>query len=846
MNQQMHPLNFRPDGPFEVHSAEVLDPEPISAELMRCLLHGQGKEPGSATGQDWLLATIALVRQTLAARWAASRGRPDLWQTKRVYYLSMEFLLGRLLTDALRNLGLYDACRTALAQAGHDLEDVAALELDAALGNGGLGRLAACLMDSMATLGIFAQGYGIRFEYGLFSQKIDNGWQVEKPEDWLQHGNPWEFPRSDISHSVPFYGVAAPGSANDEQGVVPWTGTEDVQARAYDIPICGFRSPCVNTLRLWSAEAPCAFDTDKFNEGDHVRALDERIHSENLSRVLYPNDSTEAGRELRFRQEFFFVSASIQDILAQYRNGHETFDELPDKVAIQINDTHPSLVVPELMRLLVDRHGLPWGKAWEITRHTIAYTNHTLMPEALETWPVRYFERILPRHLQIIYRINAEFLETARREISHDQSLIERLSLIDEHGDRRIRMAHLAFVGSHKINGVSRMHTDLMKRTVFADFETVLPGRIVNVTNGITPRRWLAAANPALAELISTRIGSNWLGKLDDLIQLADFADDPEFQQQFLAVKRANKERLARHALGRCGVALSPDSLVDVHVKRIHEYKRQLLKLLHAITLFERIRGGRGSDAVPRTIIFAGKAAPGYAMAKLIIKLIHDVADVINNDPIVDGRLRLLFLPDYSVSEAQIILPAADLSEQISTAGTEASGTGNMKLALNGALTIGTLDGANIEIAEAVGRDNFFGFGHTVQEVAELRAAGYCPRNYYEADPELLSTIDMIASGVFSPNEPDRFRPIVDDLLGPDHFLVLADYGLYMACQEQVEALYHDPLSWARCAILTVANMGRMSSDRAIAEYATRIWNVQSPVSQESDPAAAPEESGLN
>lgn len=839
MNQQTRPFDFRPVPPRAAHSADVWDHQAISVELTRCLLHNQGKEPGSATRQDWLLATIALVRRTLAARWAAGHGRPDLWQTKRVYYLSMEFLLGRLLTDALRNLGLYDPCREALAKAGHDLEDVAALELDAALGNGGLGRLAACLMDSMATLGIFAQGYGIRFEYGLFSQKIDDGWQVEKPEDWLQHGNPWEFPRSDISHSVPFYGATAPSLPIDGQGAPPWTGTEDVLARAYDIPICGFRSLCVNTLRLWRAEAPRAFDTDKFNEGDHIRALDERIHSENLSRVLYPNDSTEAGRELRFRQEFFFVSASVQDILAQYCIAHDTFDELPDKVAIQINDTHPSLVVPELMRLLIDRHGVPWAKAWEITRHTIAYTNHTLMPEALETWPVRYFERILPRHLQIIYRINAEFLETARRNNPYDQSLIERLSLVDEHGDRRVRMAHLAFVGSHKINGVSRMHTDLVKRTVFADFETVLPGRIVNVTNGITPRRWLAAANPALAELISSRIGSNWLGKLDDLIQLADFADDPEFQQQFLAVKHANKERLARHAMARCGIALNSASLVDVHAKRIHEYKRQLLKLLHAITLYERNRGGRGGDAVQRTIVFAGKAAPGYAMAKLIIKLIHDVADVINNDPMVDGRLRLLFLPDYSVSEAQILLPAADLSEQISTAGTEASGTGNMKLALNGALTIGTLDGANIEIAEAVGHDNFFEFGHTVEEVTALRAAGYQPRIYYEADPELRDAIDMIANGTFSPNEPDRFRPVVDSLLSADHFLVLADYGRYVACQEQIEALYRDPLSWARCAILNVANMGRMSSDRAVSDYAAAIWNVQPLTAQISEPAAS-------
>jgi starch phosphorylase len=825
-------MNLQPSvlGPFSGNdSSPASDAQPhhdsVFAELQRCLLYSVGKDAAQATQRDWFIATTTMVRQLLATQWARSRQQQERWQNKRVYYLSMEFLLGRLLTDALRNLGLYDSCRAALARAGCDLEEMASQETDPALGNGGLGRLAACLMDSLASLGIPAYGYGIRFEYGLFSQEIENGWQIEKPENWLRHGNPWEFAREDVTYAVPFHGTAAPADGAGGEGTPLWTGTEDVLATAYDMPICGFRSTCVNTLRLWSAKASDAFCTQTFNDGDHLRALEQRTQSENISRVLYPGDSTEAGRELRFRQEFFFVSASIQDILADYTAAHEGFDALPDKVAIQINDTHPSMAVAELVRLLIDRYGVGWDKAWDLTRRTIAYTNHTLMPEALETWPVSYFERILPRHLQIIYRINAAFLESVDQAQPADQALIERLSLVDESGERRVRMAHLAFVGSHKVNGVSQMHSDLMKQTVFGDFAALLPDRIVNVTNGVTPRRWLVSANPMLSELISRHIGTNWLGNLDELRRLAGMADDAAFQDEFLAIKQRNKDRFASHVMQRCDTELHPQALLDVHVKRIHEYKRQLLKLLHAITLYNRIGAGQGVAGVPRTILFAGKAAPGYAMAKLIVKLIHDVAAVVNADPRVGDRLRLVFLPGYSVSEAQIIIPAADLSEQISTAGTEASGTGNMKLALNGALTIGTLDGANIEIAEAVGRENFFDFGHTVEEVAALRAGGYDPRTFYEADAELRLAIDMIADGAFAPDEPDLFRPITEGLLGSDHFMVLADYRSYLDCQDRVEAVYADRRTWARRAILNVANMGCMSSDRAVAEYAAKIWH---------------------
>ena len=803
------------ENPTHARRADVSDPAAIYAGLERCLMSATGKAPGKATRRDWFLATAMLAREMLTPQWAASRQVQDAWHTKRVYYLSMEFLLGRLLADALRNLGIYEACRAALARAGHQIEDIEDEEVDQGLGNGGLGRLAACLMDSMATLGIAAYGYGMRFEYGLFAQSIKDGWQVEKPDLWLRHGNPWEFPRTDLAYRVPF--------GQTHEGV----GSDDVYAVAYDMAISGFDSGCVNTLRLWSARARQEFDTDRFNDGDQIRAFENRTDAENLTRVLYPDDSTEAGRQLRLKQEHFFVSASVQDILAQYRAAHDSFDQLPDKVAIQINDTHPALVVAELMRLLVDVHGVAWEQAWDLTQRTVSYTNHTLMPEALETWPVRYFETLLPRHLDIIYRINLEFLQQVEQD-HPDGALLQRISLIDDHGDRRVRMAHLAFVGSHTINGVSAVHTELMKKTVFADFHRLFPSKITNVTNGVTPRRWLGTGNPSLAALITSRIGPNWQHDLDELEGLVELADDPEFRTQFRAIKEDNKRRLAAHAHKRLGIMPSVDSLFDIHVKRIHEYKRQLLKLLHVITLYNRIREGRASQTLPRTVIFAGKAAPGYVMAKLIVKLMHDVANRINNDPAIGDKLKLLFLPNYGVSEAQIIIPAANLSEQISMAGTEASGTSNMKFALNGALTIGTFDGANIEISEAVGRENFFAFGLTVDGIERLMTRGYDPRVVYEHNGELRKVLDMIAEGFFSPTEPTRFKPIIDSLLYSDRFLVLADYESYASCQAGIESLYRNPDAWTRHAILNVARIGRLSSDRAIREYATRIWHAPS------------------
>lgn len=803
--------------------SEAESPDAIAKELERCLLATTGRAPAHATAHDWFRAATALVRHAIAPRWACTHERNRQGAQKRVYYLSMEFLPGRLLTDALRNLGLYGNCRAALGRFGFDLEAVAAEEQDPALGNGGLGRLAACLLDSMTTLGIPAYGYGLRFEYGLFRQEFDDGWQVEHPDAWLHQGNPWEYPRSDVRYRVPAFGhVGVAGG--DTGGHAPWSDTEDVIATAYDVPICGYRSDTLNTLRLWAPRAPLEFDTGTFNAGDHSGAVEARTRAEHLTRILYPEDTSEAGQQLRFRQEFFLVSASAQDILEQHCRSHSSLMSLPDKVAIAINDTHPAMIVPEMVRLLVDRYGLDWHTAFDLTRRTVSYTNHTLMPEALETWPVRLFETILPRHLEIIYRINADFLGRMRHTGS-DDGLVRGLSVVEENGERRIRMANLAFLGSHRVNGVSIIHTDLMKRTVFADFDRVFPDRIVNVTNGVTPRRWLAGANPALARLISSRIGDGWLRDLERLQDLSAIADDPAFREEFRLIKQANKERLAACIHDRHGLRPNVESLFDVHVKRIHEYKRQLLKLLHTLALYNRLRQG-GGDHVPRTVLFAGKAAPGYAMAKMIVKLIHDASRTISADPATADRLQLVFLPNYGVSEAESIIPAADVSEQISTAGTEASGTGNMKFSLNGALTVGTLDGANIEIAEAVGAENFFAFGMTVEEVEAKRASGYAPREYYESDDELRAVLDMVAGGYFSPEEPDRFRPIVDTLLGGDHFMVLGDFRAYLDCQMRVEALFREPDAWTRSAILNVARLGRLSSDRAVAEYARYIWNI--------------------
>jgi starch phosphorylase len=740
----------------------------------------------------------------------------------------MEFLTGRLLMNSLTNMGFTEECRGALNELDLDFERIREQESDAALGNGGLGRLAACFLDSMATLGLPGYGYGIRYEYGMFTQRIENGFQVEHPDNWLRYGNPWEFPRPEVLFPVKFGGRVV--QFRDEEGDARfhWVDTEDVMAMAYDTPVPGYDTSTVNNMRLWSAKASRDFNLKYFNEGNYIKAVEEKNESENLSKVLYPDDTTLMGRELRLKQQYFFVSASLQDMLLRFTKYHASLDELPDKVAIQLNDTHPSIAIPELMRILLDIHHLDWNRAWDITRRTFSYTNHTLMPEALETWPVSLFETILPRHLQIIYEINSHFLENVRHNCPGDVDILRRMSLIDEEGDRRLRMAHLAIVGSHRVNGVAEIHTKLMKKTIFSDFERLFPGKIINITNGITPRRWLHQANPGLSELISSRIGGGWVRNLSELEKLIPLAADAGFRKQFRMAKLANKERLAEIIKMRLGLSVDPASMFDTQIKRIHEYKRQLLNVLHIITRYNRIRESGSGDLAPRTVIFAGKAAPGYAMAKLIIKLVHSVGDVVNNDPAVGSSLKVIFIPDYNVSNAEKIIPACDLSEQISMAGTEASGTSNMKFGLNGAITIGTLDGANVEIRDEVGDENIFIFGLTTDEVSSLKAGGYNPWEIYQSNADLRKALDMIAGGYFSPDAPDCFRPVFDSLTRTDSFLLLADYESYIKCQQLADALYSDQEEWSRRAIMNVALMGKFSSDRTISEYAGHVWGVKS------------------
>ncbi|HYE52762.1 MAG TPA: glycogen/starch/alpha-glucan phosphorylase [Azospirillaceae bacterium] len=803
-----------------------LDVEALKRSFLEWLVYSVGKDQRSATRRDWFHTAALAVRDRVVDRWMDTTRTVYTADSKRVYYLSLEFLIGRLLTNSLANLGIVEACREALDGVGVRLEDVLDAEPDAALGNGGLGRLAACFLDSMATRNLPGYGYGIRYEYGLFEQRFEHGWQVEEPENWLRFGNPWEFPRPEVLYPIQFYGRVE--QARDHAGITSfrWVDTDKVYAMAFDTPVVGFGGQTINTLRLWSARAASDFHFGHFNEGDYLKALEQKVLSENLSRVLYPNDATEVGRELRFKQEYFFTSASIQDILRRYGQHHSTFDLLPEKAAIQLNDTHPAIGIAELMHQLVDNHGVEWEKAWDITRRTFSYTNHTLLPEALEAWPVRLVERVLPRHMQIIYEINGRFLTSARRS-GADAGRISRLSLIDEHGDRRVRMGNLAFLGSHRVNGVSALHTELMKQTVFADFHQEFPERIVNKTNGITPRRWLHQANPALSRLITSRIGQGWVTRLEELAVLAPKAEDEVFREEFRRAKRQNKKRLAAYIARHVQVDVNVDSLFDVQVKRIHEYKRQLLNLLQTVALYNDIRDDQTRDFTPVTKIFAGKAAPAYHTAKLIIKLINDVASVVNQDPAVRGLLKVVMLPNYNVTQAEIIMPAADLSEQISTAGMEASGTGNMKLALNGALTIGTLDGANVEIKEHVGDDNIFIFGMTADEVAELRQSGrFNPREVIANNPRLKRALDMISSGVFSPGDPQRFRPIVEGLYNSDFFLVTADFEDYCNVHAEACELYRDREEWTRKAILNTTRVGWFSSDRTIMEYAEDIWDV--------------------
>ena len=795
----------------------------LRQSINKHLLYTVGKDSVAASRRDWLYALSAAVRDRLVERWMDTTRRQYQQNVKRVYYLSMEFLPGTMLSNALIALGIHDECFEALRELGLDFDELAALEPDPALGNGGLGRLAACFLDSMATLGLPGFGYGIRYEYGMFAQRIHDGRQVEYPDHWLVDGNPWEFVRPEVKYTIQFGGRIEAG----ERGAV-WVGTEDVLAMAYDTLVPGFGTTAVNTLRLWSATASEAINLSLFNQGNYSAAIEEKNRSENVSRVLYPDDSTETGKELRLRQEYFFVSASLQDLLRRYFKAHSSVEQLADKVAIHLNDTHPAIAVPELMRLLVDTRHIPWTLAWRLCTRIFSYTNHTLMPEALETWPVALLERVLPRHMKIIYDINELFLDQLRRSDAQDVDLLRRVSLIEEGAVRRVRMANLSVLASHKVNGVSKLHTQLLRETIFADFDRLFPGRFVNRTNGITPRRWLALANPGLSRLIDRHIGPAWRTQLDQLARLLPLADDPRFVTAFRSAKATNKRRLADYVAEVTGIAISPESLYDVQIKRIHEYKRQLLNVLHVITRYNRILDDPSAPWIPRTVIIAGKAASAYFMAKLIIKLINDVAAVINADPRVEGKLKVVFVPNYGVSVARLIIPAADLSEQISTAGTEASGTGNMKLALNGALTIGTEDGANIEIRDAVGAENMFVFGLDAAGVQATREAGYRPREVCAANPELKRVLDQIGSGHFSPGDPGRFHPIVQALLDHgDHYLLLADYAAYVRAQEQVDALYATPDAWAATAIRNVAAMGPFSSDRTIGEYAEGIWRVQ-------------------
>jgi starch phosphorylase len=785
-----------------------------------------GKNTDTATPHDWYCATALAVRDRIVDIWSASKRETKRQHKKRVYYLSIEFLIGRLLLDTLTNLRLVDPVKRALASLGVDFEQLLLIEPDAALGNGGLGRLAACFMDSMSALKIPAYGYGIRYEHGLFEQRIRDGWQQEIPEEWLARGNPWEFKRAEACCTIGFGGTVEYIGGDETTARAIWYPAEQVIAMPYDTPIAGWRRRHVNALRLWSARAAHPIQLAAFNQGDIEGASAARTAAETISRVLYPNDSTPAGQELRLRQEFFFTSASLQDLVRRHMAEFETLDNLADHAAVQLNDTHPAIAVAELMRLLVDVHTLSWERAWRITRATLSYTNHTLLPEALESWPVELFTRLLPRHLQIIYLINWLHLEevTRRGEISREK--LASVSLISEGAEKRVRMAHLAFVGSHSVNGVSALHTELLRKTIFHDLSDTSDTRVVNKTNGITFRRWLYEANRPLTALLVDRLGADMLDEPSFLTNLEPMASDPEFVERYRLTRLANKGRLAAHLRNTAGVACDPQALFDVHIKRIHEYKRQSLNLLEAIALYQDIRANPGGDFVPRVKIFAGKAAASYERAKLLIKLAHDIAAVVNNDPVVAGRLKVVFAPNYSASLAEMIVPAADLSEQISTAGMEASGTGNMKLALNGAITIGTLDGANIEISDNVGIDNVFIFGRKADEIARLTLEHRNGAQFAGTSPRLKAALDSLAAGEFSPDDKGRYAPLVEALLGYDRYMVAADFDAYWDAQRDVDTLWRSPADWWRKSILNTARMAWFSSDRAIREYAHDIWRV--------------------
>ncbi|SSH33437.1 glycogen phosphorylase [Klebsiella pneumoniae] len=807
--------------PFS-YASPTLSVEALKHSIAYKLMFIIGKDPAIANKHEWLNATLFAVRDRMVERWLRSNRAQLSQEVRHVYYLSMEFLIGRTLSNALLSLGIYDDVSSALAEMGLDLEELIDEENDPGLGNGGLGRLAACFLDSLAALGLPGRGYGIRYDYGMFKQNIVDGRQKESPDYWLEYGNPWEFERHNTRYKVRFG-----GRIQQEGKKTRWIETEEIIAEAYDQIIPGFDTDATNTLRLWSAQASSEINLGKFNQGDYFAAVEDKNHSENVSRVLYPDDSTYSGRELRLRQEYFLVSATVQDILSRHYMLHKTYDNLAGKIAIHLNDTHPVLSIPELMRLLIDEHKFSWDEAFEVTCQVFSYTNHTLMSEALETWPVDMLGKILPRHLQIIFEINDYFLKTLQEQYPNDTDLLSRTSIIDESNGRRVRMAWLAVVVSHKVNGVSELHSRLMVESLFAEFAKIFPMRFINVTNGVTPRRWLALANPPLSKVLDEHIGRTWRTDLSQLDELKQHIDYPMVNQAVRQAKFENKQRLASYIAQQLNVVVNPKALFDVQIKRIHEYKRQLMNVLHVITRYNRIKADPQAEWVPRVNIFAGKAASAYYMAKHIIHLINDVAAVINNDPQIGDKLKVVFIPNYSVSLAQLIIPAADLSEQISLAGTEASGTSNMKFALNGALTIGTLDGANVEMQEHVGEENIFIFGNTAEEVEELRRSGYKPREYYEQDEELHQALTQIGTGVFSPAEPGRYRDLLDSLINfGDHYQVLADYRSYVDCQDRVDELYQNPEEWAYKAMLNIANMGYFSSDRTIQEYAKYIWHI--------------------
>jgi starch phosphorylase len=812
-----------------------LSPDTLARALRDNLYYTQGRLPEAASRHEWYAALAVTVRDRLLQRWNKTVHTLLQKDTRVVSYLSAEFLMGPHLGNALVNLGIFEQTRQAVAQLGLDLDDLLQQEEEPGLGNGGLGRLAACFLDSLATLQTPAIGYGIRYEFGIFDQRIRDGWQEEVTDKWLRYGNPWELARPEIAYNISLEGHTE--TYHDEAGHlrVRWVPGRLVKGVAYDTPILGYRVNTANLLRLWKAEAAESFDFEAFNVGDYFGAVDEKIASETITKVLYPNDEPYQGKQLRLAQQYFFVSCSLQDMIRIHLQTGNRLDTFADGWAVQLNDTHPSIAVAELMRLFVDEHGMDWDRAWKITRSTCAYTNHTLLPEALEKWPLPLFQQVLPRHLEIVYEINRRFLDAVRVRFPGDDHRAARLSLIDESGEKHVRMAHLACVGSHAINGVAALHSDLLKRTVLRDFHELEPEKFYNVTNGVTPRRWMVLSNPRLSALITGKIGDSWVRRMEgELRRLEAWADDAEFQNQWRQVKRGNKAALVRLIKERTGIVVDPESLFDIQVKRLHEYKRQHLNVLHIVALYNRLKDSPGADMTPRTFVFGGKAAPGYFMAKLIIRLINAVGEVVNSDPDVAGRLKVVFFPDFNVKNSQPIYPAADLSEQISTAGKEASGTGNMKFTMNGALTIGTLDGANVEIREEVGAENFFLFGHTVAEVMELKAKGYHPRRFYESDNELREAIDRIAAGHFSRGDEGLFKPLVDALIHADEYMLMADFESYVDCQDRVGAVFRDRPLWTRMSILNTARSGKFSSDRSIRDYCERIWKVR-PVRVELD-----------